>query len=75
MMGDSTQGVKWERSLVVHLGTVSYCVFHYLIEEISDESIPMVWDSAKLQIVGGWALVLNESIIPTCWDVVYYTNS
>ena len=51
MMGDSTQGVKWERSLVVHMGIVSYYVFHYLIEEINDESILIMWDSAKLQIV------------------------
>ena len=38
---------------MVHIGTVSYYVFCYLIEEISDESIPMVCDSAKLQIVRG----------------------
>ena len=38
---------------MVHMGIVSYYVFRYLIEEISDESIPMVGDSAKLQIVGG----------------------
>ena len=40
--------VKWVEVIVVHMGIVNYYVFRYLIEEISDESIPMVWDSAKL---------------------------
>ena len=42
MMGDSTQGVKWVEVIYVYMGTASYYIFRYLIEEISDESIPMV---------------------------------
>ena len=30
------------------MGIISYCVFYYLIKEISDKSILMVWDSVKL---------------------------
>ena len=49
-MGDSTQEVKWIEVISGPRGHYHLlCVSHYLGKEISDESIHMVWDSAKLQ--------------------------
>ena len=59
---------------MVHMGTVNYHVFRYLIEKISDESIlwcEIVLSCRLLEV----ELALNGSIVLTCWDGVYCMHS
>jgi hypothetical protein len=44
---------------------------NYLVEKISDESIPMVQDSTRCRVIKGELKALNGSIVPTCWDGVF----
>ena len=50
MMSDSMQEVKWVEVISGPRGHYHLlCAFRYLSKKISDESIPMIWDNAKLQ--------------------------